>query len=153
MDNIIPYRPELAANFRDLNLEWLEQFFYVEAHDKELLESCQEEIIDQGGSIFFYKNKGQILGTFALIKHQEGVYELGKMAVSTEARGQGIGQEMMEFCISYSKEKKWKKLLLYSSTKLKNSIHIYEKFGFKEIQLDLQNNPYARSDIKMELIL
>lgn len=153
MGRIIPYRPELAAYFRDLNLEWLEHFFYVEAHDRELLESCQKEIIDKGGYIFFYENKGEILGTFALIKFSSEVYELAKMAVAPENRGRGIGQEMMEFCISFSREKKWKKLLLYSSTKLKNSIYIYTKYGFKEIPLEQQNNPYNRSDIKMELML
>lgn len=153
MNQLIPYRPELAAHFRDLNLEWLEQFFYVEDHDRELLESCQATIIDKGGFIFFYQDNGKILGTFALIKLSSKVFELGKMAVAPSARGLGIGQKMMTFCIAFSKEQQWEKLVLYSSTKLENSIYIYKKFGFKEIPLDQNNNPYTRSDIKMSLSL
>jgi len=80
------------------------------------------------------------------------VFELGKMAVSADSRGMGIGQKMMEFCISFSKKKKWSKLLLYSNTKLDNSIYIYKKFGFDEVPIE-KDNPYTRSNIKMQLNL
>jgi len=149
---IIPYSPELAIYFRDLNLEWLEHYFYVEPHDRDLLESCEEMIIDKGGFIFFYKNEERILGTFALMQLRPDVFELGKMAVSADSRGMGIGQKMMEFCISFSKKKKWSKLLLYSNTKLDNSIYIYKKFGFDEVPIE-KDNPYTRSNIKMQLNL
>ncbi len=152
MTNIIPYSPEFAISFRDLNLEWLEHYFYVEVHDRDLLESCQEMIIDKGGFIFFYQDQGIIVGTFALIKLSSDIYELGKMAVSANSRGMGIGQKMMDYCIEFSKNKGWSKLLLYSSTKLHNSIYIYKKFGFEEIPIE-KNNPYIRSNIKMELDL
>ncbi len=142
----------MATCFRDLNLEWLEHYFYVEPHDRDLLESCEEMIIDKGGFIFFYKNEERILGTFALMQLSPDVFELGKMAVSADSRGMGIGQKMMKFCISFSKNKKWSKLLLYSNTKLDNSIYIYKKFGFDEVPIE-KDNPYARSNIKMQLNL
>ena len=142
----------MATYFRDLNLEWLKHYFYVEPHDRDLLESCEEMIIDKGGYIFFYKNEERILGTFALIQLSPDVFELGKMAVSADSRGMGIGQKMMEFCISFSKNKKWSKLLLYSNTKLDNSIYIYKKFGFDEVPIE-KDNPYTRSNIKMQLNL
>ncbi len=142
----------MATYFRDLNLEWLEHYFYVEPHDRDLLESCEEMIIDKGGYIFFYKNEERILGTFALIQLSPDVFELGKMAVSADSRGMGIGQKMMEFCVSFSKKQTWSKLLLYSSTKLDNSIYIYKKFGFDEVPIE-KDNPYTRSNIKMQLNL
>jgi predicted GNAT family N-acyltransferase len=142
----------LATYFRDLNLEWLAHYFYVEPHDRDLLESCEEMIIDKGGFIFFYKIEERILGTFALIQLSPEVFELGKMAVSSDSRGMGIGQKMMAFCIAFSKKQKWSKLLLYSSTKLDNSIYIYKKFGFVVVPIE-KDNPYARSNIKMQLNL
>ena len=75
----------MATYFRDLNLEWLEHYFYVEPHDLDLLESCEELIIDQGGCIFFYKNEEKILGTFTLIELSPDVFELGKMAVGVDS--------------------------------------------------------------------
>ena len=152
MSNIIPFESALASRFRDLNLQWLEAYFYVEPHDKELLENCKINIIDKGGHIFFYKKGTVIIGTFALIKVSSLVFELGKMAVDIEQRGKGIGQEMMSYCIEYAKNMGWNKLILYSNTSLANSIHLYKKNGFKEIPIE-SDNPYARGNIKMELDL
>ena len=152
MGEIISYRSELSHFFRELNLEWLEEFFYVEPHDHELLDNCEAMIIDQGGKIFFYMEKDEPSGTFALIKKRTGEYELAKMAVRKTQRGNGIGQKMLRFCIDYCRSQQWNRLVLYSNRTLENSIHLYRKFGFREIPLD-HDNPYARGDIKMELML
>ncbi len=149
MERIIPFSPELSDHFRDLNLDWLEQYFYVEPHDRDLLDHCEEVIINKGGHIFFYQKDDLICGTFALIKVTEDTYELGKMAVSKVARGKGIGQKMMRFCIDFAQQAGWKKLVLYSNTSLENSIHIYRKSGFIEVPIE-SGNPYARGNIKME---
>ncbi|PHR74626.1 MAG: GNAT family N-acetyltransferase [Lutibacter sp.] len=148
---IIPFQKEYSSIFYDLNIEWLETFFYVEEHDKEVLSNPQTYIIDNGGFIFFAKYNGEIVGTVALMNENHG-YELSKMAVSPDYQGLKIGQLLMNHCISFAKNKKWDKLLLYSSTKLKNAIYIYKKYGFEEIIVE-KNSPYERSDIKMILKL
>ncbi|WP_108802280.1 GNAT family N-acetyltransferase [Aquimarina sp. Aq107] len=147
---IIPFDSKYSKDFADLNVAWLEKYFVVEPHDVDLLERCEETIIQNGGYIFFAKSNTIIAGTFALIKKQNGVYELGKMAVSPEFQGQQIGQKLMSFCIDFAKKQHWTKILLYSNTVLKNAIHIYKKFGFVEIDLE-NDSPYQRSNIKMEL--
>ena len=152
MDKIIPFESSLSHVFRDLNIQWLEEFFYVEPHDRELLENCEQVIINKGGHIFFYQENELILGTFALIKISEDTYELGKMAVKQSERGKGIGQKMLQFCLDFSQNQGWTKLILYSNTSLDNSIHVYKKFGFKEVPIEA-NNPYDRGNIKMELFL
>ena len=108
MEKIIPFESSLSTVFRDLNLQWLEHFFYVEPHDRDLLENCEEVIINKGGFIFFYQVNDHIIGTFALIKVTEGTYELGKMAVSNNYRGKGIGKNyaiLSEICTSSGMEK------------------------------------------------
>ena len=45
-------------------------------------------------------------------------------------------------------ENNWKEIYLYTSSKLKNSIYLYKKFGFKKTEL--KSSPYKRGDIKME---
>ena len=136
MENIIPFSGHLAHHFRDLNIEWLETYFYVEQHDADLLNNCKEVIIDKGGFIFFYKENKEILGTFALIKVSDNIFELGKMAVTPKARGKGIGQKLMQFCMEFARSNKWTTLVLYSNTKLENSIYIYRKYGFIEIPME-----------------
>ncbi|MBQ0736290.1 GNAT family N-acetyltransferase [Aquimarina celericrescens] len=150
--SIIPFDSKYAKDFARLNIEWLEKYFVVEPLDKELLEQCEETIINKGGYIFFAKVDEEIAGTFSLIKIENGVYELGKMAVSPKFQGYKIGQQLLEYCINFSKKQDWKKLILYSNRILENAIYIYSKFGFKEIPLE--DNPlYKRSNIKMELLL
>lgn len=148
---IVPFKKEYAKDFNDLNIAWLEKFFVVEPYDKELLENCQELILDKGGFIFFGLLDGKVIGTLALIKLENGIYELGKMAVEESHQGKGYGNELLRFIIRFSEQQEWFKLLLYSSTLLKNSIHLYRKFGFVEIPIG--NAPYKRGDIKMELVL
>lgn len=138
--------------FRDLNIAWLEEYFAVEPYDRKLLENCKEVIIDSGGFIFFGLAKGKVIGTLALIKLEEGSYELGKMAVDSAYRGQGYGNELLRFVIQFSERHHWKKLQLYSNTRLENSIYLYRKYGFVEIPEEAET-PYKRSNIKMELVL
>ncbi|GGX13341.1 GNAT family N-acetyltransferase [Aquimarina muelleri] len=149
---IIPFESKYAKNFANLNIEWLEKHFVVEPHDIKLLEQCEKTIINEGGYIFFAKVDTEIAGTFALIKIENGIYELGKMAVSPKFQGQKIGQQLMLFCIEFSKDQNWKKLILYSNRILENAIYIYQKYGFKEIQME-ENPPYQRGNIKMSLVL
>ncbi len=149
---IIPFDPKYAKDFARLNVEWLEKYFVVEPLDKELLEQCEETIINNGGYIFFAKVDDKIAGTFSLIKIENGIYELGKMAVSPKFQGQKIGQQLLKFCIDFAKKQGWEKVILYSNRILENAIYIYNKLGFVEIPIE--DNPlYERSNIKMELVL
>ena len=148
---IVPYADKYSKYFYDLNYDWLNEFFYVEEYDEKVLKNCKTEIIDKGGFIFFALNNSEVIGTMALIQKERGVYELNKMAVKKDLRGNGIGHQLIKFIIDYSVDKNFESIILYSNTVLKNSIHLYEKFGFKEI--DNPDAPYKRSDIKMELRL
>ena len=148
---IVPYSDKYSKYFYDLNYDWLNEFFYVEEYDEKVLKNCKTEIIDKGGFIFFALSNSEVIGTMSLIQKERGVYELNKMAVKKDLRGNGIGHQLIKFIIDYSIDKNFESIILYSNTVLKNSIHLYEKFGFKEI--DNPDAPYKRSDIKMELKL
>lgn len=150
--SIVPFEERFIPHFRDLNIAWLEEFFAVEPYDRELLERCKEVIIDRGGFIFFGLVNEKVIGTLALIKLESGIYELGKMAVDSAYRGQGYGNELLRFIIQFSERHHWKKLQLYSNTRLENSIYLYRKYGFEEIPQE-ERTPYQRSNIKMELDL
>lgn len=149
---IIPFSSQFAGDFQELNLAWLKKYFWVEAHDQEVLGKPEKYILEPGGNIFFAKEDTQIIGTVALMKMEDGVFELTKMAVTPEAQGKKVGQKLMEHTLNYAKEKGWKRLIIYSNRKLENAIYIYLKYGFQEIPIE-ENNPYARGDIKMKLEL
>jgi len=150
--SIIYYHKQHALAFKDLNIEWLETYFYVEPYDLEVLSNPDTYIIGKGGHIFFSMEHDTVTGTVALMKMEENVYELTKMAVNKTIRGKGFGQLLMKHCIDFAIEKKFDKLVLYSNTKLENAIYIYKKWGFREIPLE-STSSYERANIKMELLL
>lgn len=141
-----------SEKFKSLNLEWLNRYFKVEPIDELVLNNPKREIIDKGGFIFMIEKNSDIIGTFAFIKKSEKIYEFSKMAIIPDERGNGYGNKAMKFLIQFAKNKKWSRLILYSNTKLKNSIHLYRKYGFKEIPIE-KNLIYSRGNIKMELSL
>ena len=148
----IKFASEYKSDFVRLNYDWLNEYFEIESYDREVLESCEQTIIAKGGHIFFALLDHKVVGTFAYIKIEEGVYELSKMAVTKSLRSRGIGNQIIAFSIRFAEQHHWKKLILYSSRKLKNSIHLYRKYGYIEVPLE-NNAPYKRGDIKMELDL
>jgi GNAT superfamily N-acetyltransferase len=149
---IVPFHTKYASAFYDLNIEWLETYFYVEDYDKEVLSKPNKYIIQPGGHIFFVIEDDLVIGTVALMKAEDGVFELTKMAVLPNQRGKRIGQQLMQYCIDFAKEQGFTMLLLYSNTILENAIYIYRKFGFIEIPVE-PDSPYNRSNIKMELLI
>lgn len=149
---IIPFESKYAVSFKELNIAWLEKYFYVEPHDADLLENCEQTIINKGGYIFLAQYDDAIVGCFSFIKLGERIYELGKMAVDPNYQGLKIGQSLMAHAVAFAKSHNWQKLTLYSNTKLENAIYIYRKYGFKEIELET-DTPYERSNIKMELVI
>ena len=150
---IIDFDTKHSKSFYDLNIEWLETFFYVETYDEEVLSQPDKYIINKGGFIFFAMKDKKVVGTVALMPTQEsGILELTKMAVLPEERGQKIEQHLLQHCIDFGKSKKLNGLLLYSNTKLENAIYLYRKYGFEALELET-DNPYERADIKMLLEL
>lgn len=150
--DIISFNSAYTEDFRNLNLAWLEKYFWVEPHDEEVLGNPEKYIIETGGNIFFVKEDEKIIGCVALMKIEDGVFELTKMAVSPEYQGKKIGQQLMEHTLKFARNKGWDHLIIFSNRKLENAIYIYKKYGFEEIPIG-ENNPYTRGDIKMKLSL
>lgn len=152
MLDIVSFNDTYAGLFRDLNIAWLEKYFVVEEKDLALLNDSKSQIIDKGGYIFIGVWNDVPVSCFSLIPNENGFFELGKMAVDKNYQGKKIGQSLLSYAIQFAKAQNWKKIILYSSTKLNTALHIYHKFGFQEVPLE-KELPYLRSDIKMELIL
>lgn len=149
---IISWKQEYSEEFKNMNIYWLEEFFWVEPHDEDVLGNPKKYIIDPGGEIFFAVQDEEVIGCVALMIIRENVFELTKMAVKPTYRGKKTGHELMRHTIDFAKNKGWKNLIIYSNRKLENAIHLYKKFGFEEIPIE-ENNPYSRGDIKMKLNL
>lgn len=145
------WNPEFAEAFRDLNLNWIEEYFEVEETDRKQLLSPQESIIDRGGEIFFGLIEGRPVATCALQYEHEGVFELAKMAVDRELRGKGIGRKLLNSVLHEAKRRGIQRLVIVSNTRLASAIHLYKAVGFQEVPLS--NQEYERADIELHLDL
>lgn len=144
---LVDYSDALKIHIKTLNYEWLEKYFKVEPGDEKSLSNPKEEIIDKGGFVWFVRFRDAIAGTVSLLKKADDTYEIGKMAVSGNFQGSGIGNMLVKHCVHKAKELGIPKLILYSNTSLGPAIHLYKKFGFEETQLE--SGLYDRADIKM----
>lgn len=150
MIEIIEYSDNFAKEFKRLNLEWLDKYHLTESHDLKVLDDPRGTILNSGGVIYLAQAAGEIVGTAALIKEHDGIFELAKMAVTTPWQGKGIGKLLIEKCIGKSKELGAKKLCLFSNHQLHKAIDMYGKFGFEHVPII--NSPFTTADVKMELL-
>jgi len=148
---IINYLPVHKATFRSLNHEWITKYFALEELDHQILDYPESYILKPGGFILMARYQEELVGTCALIKVSDKVFELGKMAVTEKAQGLKIGQLLGQAAIIKAREAGATQLMLYSHRSLIPALHVYRKLGFKEVPCP--PNGYQRADIKMELAL
>jgi putative acetyltransferase len=150
MIQIINYTATHQPDFKRLNVEWIEKYFKVESHDLEQLDQPEKFILAGGGTIFLAQLDEEIVGTVAVIKIEDGSFELAKMAVSPLVHGKGIGKTLCLKAIEHAREQGATKIWLESNTVLSPAITLYKNVGFQEVLI--QNTPYSRCNIKMEII-
>jgi GNAT superfamily N-acetyltransferase len=151
---IIDYEAQYKEVFKQLNLEWIEHYFSVEEADNAMLSDPEHYVLQPGGYIFFAKCGEKIVGTCALVKHQEEGFELSKMAVTRNHRGLGIGNKLVETAVQKVKSLGEKRLFLETNSKLLPAMSLYKKFGFRERAFPHERSlRYQRADTYMVLEL
>ncbi len=149
---IVEYQKEYKKYFKSLNYAWISKYFKVEETDQRLLTN-PDKIIMQGGAILFASLNNQIVGTCALIKIDDGKFELTKMAVDENYQGRQVGKKLGLAVIEKSIELGAKKLILESNKKLIPALNLYKKLGFVPVCSDHHKSMYQRVNITMEMSL
>ena len=147
---VVDYTPIYRNVFKQLNIEWLEKFFYVEQIDEDVLSDPERFILQPGGHIFIALKDKKPVGTAALIAADKDSLELSKMSVTESAQGHGIGRLLLDKAIAYFKHSGKKRLFLESNSKLKPALKLYESAGFKHITKPDGASHYQRADVYME---
>lgn len=149
---LLEFSDELAADFRDINAQWIEAMFRLEDTDREVLENPRSRIIDAGGHILFVEASGLgIVGACALQKTGPTSYELTKMGVREAARGMKAGEFLLAAVIERARSLGADPLYLLTSTRCGPAIHLYEKSGFQhDAQIMARYGArYQRCDVAM----
>ena len=144
------YETKFDKDFFVLNKAWIEECWILEESDKKDLLN-PKKIVDNGGQVFFAVESQSAVGTVAMIKSSEYKFELAKMTVKENYRGKGIANMLMDQCLDFAKQKNAKEIFLISNDSLTIARNLYDKYGFKEVDLDSQK--YDRGNVKMRLTL
>ncbi len=147
---VITYQEQYRAEFERLNRAWIEEFFTLEVADRTVFADPEKEIIARGGQIFFLLENDVPVGTCAVLRLNQGTYELAKMAVVSGARGKGYGDLLMRAAIEFATQAGAEEIILSSNTKLAPALRLYEKHGFQPIP-HVSDGRYQRVDIMMRL--
>lgn len=145
---ILPFTPDYKDAFRDLNREWLEALFYVEEYDLQQLQH-PERILAAGGEIWFARLNDVMVGTGALYCDGDGTFEIAKMAVTSHARGHGVGRLLLEKLIQRFKDLGGQRLVLETNSSLSAAIALYRSAGFVDYTPS-KPSEYARANVFME---
>ena len=147
---IVGFNKKYSEQFFMLNKAWIEESWHLEDSDKKDLLN-PDKIVLYGGQIFFALENQKAIGTVAMIKSSDDRFELAKMTVKVNFRGKGIANMLMDECLKFAKENKAKEIFLISNDSLRIARNLYDKYGFKEVDLD--SKKYDRGNVKMRLTL
>ena len=148
---IIDYDEKYHADFKRMNLEYLDKYNLTETHDILVLDNPGEIILGKGGFLWLAKAGEEIVGTVGIMPEGHGIFELIKMCVAESWRGRGISKLLMETCLQKVKELGGHKLILFSNHQLQTALKLYTKYGFKNVEVT--DSPFETADVKMELEL
>lgn len=133
-----PIIAELIRNvFREFNID-RPGTVYTDPTTDHLFELFQTE----RSCYWIAEENGKIAGGCGLYPTEglpEGCVEMVKLYLSKEARGKGIGKQLMEICFDVAKKMNYHQIYLESLPELSKAISMYEKNGFRMICSPLGN--------------
>jgi len=149
---IIEYADEHASAFYAINAQWIDSMYVLEPHDIHVLTHPREAIVDRGGVILFVASPTLgLVGACALMKVDEGVFELTKMGVLESARGLKAGEYLLRAIVARAETMDLDTLFLLTNRKSAAAIHLYEKIGFVHDAAIMRDygSTYERCDVAM----
>lgn len=147
---IMSFEDRHADEFARLNREWLDAFGLFEEADAKHLYSPRTCILDRGGEIFIAERNGKVVGTCAVMPMSAKVFELAKLAVSAECRGEGLGRRLAGRALGCARDRGAARVVLLSSSRLGPALKLYESLGFMHRPMP-GDQPYETADVYMEL--
>jgi len=103
--------------------------------EKQWVENSLKDMRKGKGVLVVAETDGKIIGNFNIHQSTLRSPHIGEFGVGVlkECRGLGIGNKMMDIFIQLGKKMGFKHLFLGVFENNKNAIHLYKKYGFKEV--------------------
>ncbi len=108
--------------------------------------------LQEKSTYFIAEKEGKILGGGGIYPTEglpSDTCELVKMYLSNEARGLGIGKQLMQTCLEAAAKQGFSKVYLETMPELTIAIPMYKKFGFTNLSAALGNTGHHGCKIWM----
>jgi len=89
-------------------------------------------------NLWIAEQKAQSVGSVAVVNKNEGVAQLRWLIVTASARGNGLGEQLVDTAVNFAREKQYQKIILMTTDFLKPARRLYDKFGFKQTSSEKQ---------------
>lgn len=152
--HVVQYEPRYKPYFIRFNTEWITTYFgLLEDEDHWTFEHL-EELIDTGAMVFFAIEGDDVLACCMAMPvpgtepGPGSSWEICKLGSTSERPHAGAGSLVFGAAMRWALDKGAGRLQLVSNTRLGPALGIYEKFGFRRVELD--DYGYSRGDIAFE---
>lgn len=114
--------------------------------DQELAE-IQVQYGEPSGGLLLIRTNDQWVGCAGVRRFAAEIGELKRMYIQPAHRGGGLGNRLMKEAIEVARKLGYRRLRLDTVKTMTSAIHVYQKFGFREIE------PYRFNPMKEVLYL
>ncbi len=115
-----------------------------------------EHFQKEGCAYFVVETEDKIVGGGGIFRTEglsEGTVELARVYLLPEARGKGIGKQIIQHCEAVAQSMGYQHLYLETTKELIVAIPLYEKLGFEYLKGPLGNSGHFGCEIQMRKML
>lgn len=143
---IVPYDPKYRDSFIEMNTEWITKMFVMEDIDRRILEGV-DEMVAKGARVYFAIDEaGEPLACCMIQPLEVGEWEIAKFCARGMSSGTGAGSACLKACMDFAQEERIPRIVIVTNHRCEAAIHIYRKFGFRDMPVDKEKFPWERAD-------
>lgn len=111
-------------------------------------------VLSGSGRLWIAEEGGRILGSIAVVDAEEGVGQIRWFLLAPEARGKGLGWQLVQVALTYCRERQFHHVFLWSFSDLDAALTLYERAGFAVTERKkLPMWGAERTEVRMDLDL
>jgi DNA-binding MarR family transcriptional regulator/GNAT superfamily N-acetyltransferase len=95
------------------------------------------------------ERNGERVGSVFLVQQSKRIAKLRLLLVEPSARGLGIGRRLVEECIAFARQCRYRKIVLWTQSELKAARNIYQQTGFRLAGTE-RHQSWGRDDLVSE---
>jgi len=84
--------------------------------------------------LWLAERDGMVVGSIAIVGESEQVGQLRWFLVAPEARGTGLGKRLIQEAIAFSRDARYKCVILWTISALHAAAHLYRSAGFERVE-------------------